>query len=195
MVAEKPAGILSFPLPNSTEKTIGDVLGGMPVHRLDRDTSGLLILAKKQEAKDVLQGIFKERKIEKKYKALVSGKVEPRAGVIKIPLGRGAKDRLRVVPKPGGRESITEYRVEKYFNNASLLDVNLKTGRTHQIRVHFSAIGHPVVGDIKYAKGNSLIKRHFLHAYYLRFIDPFTGREVELKSELPRDLDEFLKTL
>lgn len=195
IVVEKPAGFLAFPLPGSDEKTIGEMVGGLPVHRLDRDTSGLLILAKSEEAKLKLQKLFSERKIEKRYKTLVWGKVEPKEGVINIPLGRGTKDRLRVVPKSGGRESVTEYQVEKYFSDSSLLDVNLKTGRTHQIRVHFSAIGHPVVGDAKYSNRKTELERQFLHAYYLKFENPFNGKIMELKSDLPNDLRIYLNNL
>lgn len=195
LIAEKPAGLLAYPLPGSSEKTIGDILGAIPVHRLDRDTSGLLILAKSNPIKETLQELFKERKIEKKYKALVWGIVESKSGIIDMPLGRGAKDRLRVVPKSGGRESITEYKVEKYLDKYTLLDVNLKTGRTHQIRVHFSAIGHPVVGDPKYSKNKTALKRQFLHAYYLNFIDPFSKEVISIESKLPQELEKFLKSI
>lgn len=196
-VVEKPAGVLAYPLPNSDEKTIGDMVGAMPVHRLDRNTSGILILAKSNDAKAAMQKLFKERQIEKRYKALVWGKVEPNSGTINIPLGRGTKDRLRVVPAHDGREAVTEYAVEKYFCNGdqSLLDVNLKTGRTHQIRVHFNAIGHPVVGDCKYSKRKSELKRQFLHAYKIEFKNPFDGRQMEFKSELPKDLESYMKKL
>lgn len=192
MVVEKPAGALSFPLPGSDEKTIGEMVGGLPVHRLDRDTTGLLLLAKNEESKIKLQQLFSGRKIEKRYKALVWGRVEPKEGIINIPLGRGSKDRLRVVPKTGGRESVTEYKVEKYFSDSSLIDVNLKTGRTHQVRVHFSAIGHPVVGDPKYSNRKAELSRQFLHAYYLKFENPFDGKVLEFKSDLPEDLKFYL---
>lgn len=195
IVVEKPAGILSYPLPGSDEKTVGDLVGAQPVHRLDRDTSGILILAKSEDAKAKMQALFKSRQITKKYTALVWGKVEPETGEINIPLGRGRNDRLRVVPKAGGRESVTEYQVEKYFpkSDMSLLSVNLKTGRTHQIRVHMSAIGHPVVGDPKYSKKGTDLARQFLHSSYTSFIHPITGEKIELKSALPADLKIFLK--
>lgn len=196
-VVEKPAGVLSFPLPGSSEKTIGDMAKGLPVHRLDRDTSGILILAKNEEAKAAMQKLFKDRQIEKRYKALVWGNLEPAVGEINIPLGRGTKDRLRVVPSHGGRESVTQYSMEKYFNgaNTSLIDVNLKTGRTHQIRVHFNAIGHPVVGDKKYSNRKSNLSRQFLHAYKIEFKHPYTDKKISLSSDLPEDLSDYLREL
>ena len=198
LVVEKPAGVLAYPLPGKTEKTIGDMVGAMPVHRLDRDTSGIMILAKNEKAKAAMQKLFGERKIKKTYTALVQGRVEPSSGEINIPLGRGAKDRLRVVPKHSGRESATAYKVTKYFpkNNMSLLSVDLKTGRTHQIRVHFASIGHPVVGDQKYSKKSvGGLKRQFLHASEIGFTHPITGENLYLKSELPVDLNKYLFSL
>lgn len=195
MVVDKPAGMLAYPLPGSKEETIGEVMGGVPVHRLDRDTSGILILAKNENAKTVLKQIFKERNIKKIYTALVWGKVEPKQGTINMPLGRGSKDRLKVVPKTGGRESVTEYNVTEYLGDKTLLNVNLKTGRTHQIRVHFSAIGHPVVGDKKYSTKNTNLGRQFLHAKMIEFMDPFSGEAVTVESQLPQDLEKFLKSI
>jgi 23S rRNA pseudouridine1911/1915/1917 synthase len=193
-IINKPAGVLAYPLPGSDEKTVGDMVGAKPCHRLDRDTSGILILAKNDEAHQKIQAIFKARKITKKYKTLVWGKVEPEEGEINIPLGRGSKDRLKVVPKKDGRESRTQYIVEKYFPNSdmSLCDINLLTGRTHQIRVHFSAIGHPVVGDQKYSNKKTDLSRQFLHAYHVEFVSPFTGKAIKVESDLPTELKEYL---
>lgn len=197
LAVEKPAGILSYPLPGSNEKTIGDIYSALPVHRLDRDTSGIILLAKNKRAKKVMQGLFKERKIKKTYIALLWGKVEPERGEIKIPLGRGSKDRLRVVPDTAGRKSHTAYEVKKYFkvSDMTLAQVGLMTGRTHQIRVHFSAIGHPVVGDAKYSKKVTILTRQFLHASEIIFTHPYTHKLVELKSPLPNDLKSYLSTL
>lgn len=197
LVIEKPAGMLSYPLPGKSEKTVADIMHGLSVHRLDRDTSGVLLLAKNEEAKEKLQKLFASREIKKTYIALVWGNVEPSNGEIIIPLGRGTKDRLRVVPSSGGRESHTVYKVQKYFPraNMSLLSVCLKTGRTHQIRVHFQAIGHPIVGDKKYSSKRANTGRQFLHAYSLEFKDPFDGKIISLSSDLPSDLDNFLKKL
>jgi 23S rRNA pseudouridine1911/1915/1917 synthase len=197
IAVDKPAGILSYPLPGSSEQTIGDMVGAQPAHRLDRDTSGVFLLAKNEMALTALQGLFKQRKIEKKYKALVWGKVEPKTGEIDIPLGRGSRDRLRVVPKSSGRESKTIYEVTKYYPkaNISYCDINLKTGRTHQIRVHFSAIGHPVVGDQKYSNHKTDHGRQFLHAYKISFVSPFDGKNLNLTSELPSELSSYLNNL
>jgi len=209
MAVDKPAGLLVYlPENHKEEKTLVSLLSDKTsfesdgerngiVHRLDRGTSGLILVAKNKKSEFNLKKIFKERKVEKIYKALVWGKVEPNEGKINIPLGRGSKDRLRVVPKEGGRESITEYKVEEYFpqKNMTLLSVNLKTGRTHQVRVHFSAIGHPVVGDKKYSKRSTEINRQFLHAEKLRFVNPFNNEELKLTSNLSDDLSEFLASL
>lgn len=197
IAAEKPAGMLSYPLPGSDEKTIGDILGALPVHRLDRDTSGILLLAEDVKTKEAMQKLFHDRLIEKKYTALVWGKVEPKTGEIKIPLGRGAKDRLKVVPSATGRESHTLYEVTKYFpeSDMSLLSIGLKTGRTHQIRVHMKAIGHPVVGDMKYSNKKTELSRQFLHATSISFKHPVTGKEIGLSSDLSPDLADFLATL
>lgn len=209
IVVEKPAGVLAVPLSprrtvlpegqsfNRGEKTIGDLVGAIPCHRLDRDTSGIMILAKNEKAKEAMQKIFAERKIKKIYTALVWGKVEPEKGEIMIPLGRGSKDRLRVVPNVRGRTSHTLYEVVKYYpeSNMCLLTVDLKTGRTHQVRVHFSAIGHPVVGDAKYSNRKTELARQFLHASEISFVHPFTGEEICLKSKLSKDLKSFLSSL
>lgn len=206
LVAEKSAGLLVYlPQGAKQEETLHDMVweklnfkakderSGI-VHRLDKDTSGLILIAKNPNAQEKLKELFLKRTIEKKYVALVQGKLEPENGEIKIPLGRASKDRLRVVPKEMGKESVTSYKVLKYYpkNNFSLVDIGLKTGRTHQIRVHFGSIGHPVVGDPKYSRKRDDLNRQFLHAKSLRFIDPFNTKEVFVESELPEDLKNFL---
>ncbi len=197
IAVDKPAGMLSYPLPSSKERTIGDIVNAKPAHRLDRDTSGVLLMARNDKTLLALQKIFKERKIEKKYFTLVWGEVRPSKGEINIPLGRGSKDRLRVVPDGLGRESRTIYKVKKYYpkENVSLCEIDLMTGRTHQIRVHFNAIGHSVVGDNKYSKFKSQISRQFLHSYQLTFKHPLTNEIIVVKSPLPKDLEVFLKKL
>jgi len=210
MVIEKPAGILVYSPDKSrnVEITMVDILrkknklfsvgtrDGV-VHRLDRGTSGLVIFAKNKKTEISFKEYFSKRMIEKQYTALVRGKMEPQKGVINIPLGRGSKDRLRVVPKKSGRESVTSYEVAEYFpkSDFSLLRVGLKTGRTHQIRVHFSAIGHPIIGDEKYSKKITELKRQFLHADFLSFLEPFTGEKLKFKSSLPEDLNKYLVNL
>lgn len=211
MAVEKPAGVLVYHLPGETsidETTLLDMVkpklsfknpnerSGI-VHRLDRETSGIILIAKNEKTEEALKKLFKDRNIKKTYLALVHGKVTPDVGEVAIPLGRGSKDRLRVVPNEQGKESRTRYQVLKYFPKTvmSLLSVDLLTGRTHQIRVHMSAIGHPVVGDAKYANRKSDLKRQFLHAAELKFTHPFTGEEIDLKSDLPNDLKAYLNVL
>lgn len=209
LVVDKPAGLLVY-LPDGykEEETVVSILKDKLsyervgqrtgiVHRLDRDTSGVLLVAKNEKSEAEFKKIFKDRKIEKKYISLVWGIVELGEGEINIPLGRGSKDRLRVVPKEGGKNSITKYKVLKHYpkSNMTLLDIDLLTGRTHQIRVHFSAIGHPVVGDKKYSNKKTTLKRQFLHANSISFINPETSSPITIKSELPNDLSEFIKGL
>lgn len=208
IAVNKPAGLLVYlPKNHKIEETIVSILSdsiSIPknersgiVHRLDRDTSGLILVAKNNESEKKLKKMFKDREIKKQYKALVWGKVEPKEGIINIPLGRGSKDRLRIVPKEGGRKSVTKYNVSKYFpkSDMTLLSVGLLTGRTHQIRVHFSSIGHPVVGDKKYSNRKTDLKRQFLHAESLIFNNPITNEKLELKVEIPKDLSRFIDKL
>jgi 23S rRNA pseudouridine1911/1915/1917 synthase len=209
LAVEKPAGLLVYPLENDArEETLVDILrpklnfnnpterSGI-VHRLDRETSGILLVAKDEKTETMLKKEFKERNVKKIYSTLVQGRIEPKKGEIKIPLGRASKDRLRVVPSPDGRESHTLYEVERYFpkDDTSLVRAELKTGRTHQIRVHFSAIGHPVVGDKKYSSGASGLDRQFLHATEIEFVHPYTKKTVKVKSALPSDLKQYLSKL
>jgi 23S rRNA pseudouridine1911/1915/1917 synthase len=197
MVVEKPAGLLSYPLPGSDEQTVGSVLGATPAHRLDRDTTGIIVLAKNEEIKSLIQKQFAERTVVKEYMTLVWGELTPPIGEITIPLGRGAKERLKIVPSSTGRVAHTTYRVIKYFpkDDVSLVRVGLKTGRTHQIRVHMSAIGHPVVGDPKYSNKKTTLGRQFLHAAHIVFEHPVTGKKLDIKSELPVDLVEYQSSL
>lgn len=205
----KPAGTLVY-LPEGfkKEETLLDILSGKldfkeisqrngVVHRLDRETSGVILFAKNKESEEALKAIFKKREIKKYYKALCFGNITPKTGKINIPLGRGAKDRLKVVPKRSGRASVTNYEQIKYFpkSDISFLDVEIETGRTHQIRVHLSSIGYPVVGDTKYTKKKSALDRQFLHASKVSFKHPFSGKLLEITSELPNDLKTFLNQL
>jgi 23S rRNA pseudouridine1911/1915/1917 synthase len=169
------------------------------VHRLDKETSGIVIIAKTEAAFTKLQSEFKERKISKTYIALLHGKVEPVEGEIKAEVGRLPWHRSRFGILPGGRESITEYKVLEYYpgNNAghSLVEFYPKTGRTHQIRIHSRYIGHAIVADEFYAgrktarNDRKWCPRLFLHASSIKFIHPATGKEVEFKSDLPEDLE------
>jgi 23S rRNA pseudouridine1911/1915/1917 synthase len=175
------------------------------VHRLDKETSGIIIVAKTKDAFEKLQAEFKERKVSKTYVALLHGKVEPPEGEIKAEVGRLPWHRSRFGVLPGGRESSTLYKVLEYYpgNNAghSLVEFHPKTGRTHQIRIHARYIGHAIVADEFYAgrktarNDRKWCPRLFLHATSIKFIHPVTGKEVEFKSELPEDLQGVLTNL
>jgi len=188
-----------YPLANDTESRHGIV------HRLDKETSGVMIVAKNKESFDKLQAEFKSREVQKTYIALVHGKLEPSEGIVTVPVGRlpWRRDRFGVVA--GGRNSETNYKVLQFFpgNNAghTLVEFYPKTGRTHQIRIHCKYIKHAIVADEFYAgrktarNDRKWCPRLFLHAASIKFIHPTTGREVEFKSELPDDLKDVLKSL
>jgi len=175
------------------------------VHRLDKETSGLLLIAKTKEAFEQLQSQFKSRKVEKSYIALTHGRVEPKEGEIITTVGRlpWRRDRFGIVP--GGRESESKYKVISYHSKGkeafSLVEFYPKTGRTHQIRIHAKFIGHPIVGDSFYAGRKTARKdrlwcpRLFLHAKSVSFTDPITDRKVSYKSALPGELKKSLEVL
>lgn len=182
-----------------------DALRSGIVHRLDKETSGILAVAKTKNAFENLQSQFKERKVEKKYLALVHGKVEMGEGEISLPVGRLPWRRDRFGVLPGGRDSITFYKVKGFYshsgNTYTLVEASPKTGRTHQIRIHFKYLGHPLMADPFYAgrktskKDKIICPRLFLHAFYLAFNHPASGVRVEFESELPQELGECLKKL
>jgi len=175
------------------------------VHRLDKETSGVMLVAKTEEAFEKLQAEFKNREVQKTYIALLHAKVEPLEGEIKISIGRLPWRRDRFGVLPGGRESLTLYKVLHFYpgNNAghSLVEFHPKTGRTHQIRVSAKSIGHAIVADEFYAgrktarNDRKWCPRLFLHAASIKFIHPETGKGVEFKSDLPNDLTDVLKNL
>jgi 23S rRNA pseudouridine1911/1915/1917 synthase len=175
------------------------------VHRLDKETSGILIVAKTKESFEKLQAEFKSREVEKTYIALVHGKLEPETGEIKAPVGRLPWRRDRFGVLPGGREATTLYKVIKFYpgNNGghTLVEFKPKTGRTHQIRIHAKHIGHAIVGDEFYAGRKTArndrrwCPRLFLHAASIKFIHPETKKTIEFKSALPEDLQNVLNTL
>ena len=179
------------------------------VHRLDKDTSGLLIVAKNPESFVNLQAQFKNGEVEKTYTALTHGRVVPPEGMIQAPIGRLPWNRTHFGVFPGGRESKTIYKVlnykkitdKKYSEELTLLEAYPKTGRTHQIRVHFQYLGHALFGDALYAgrktirRDKEYINRHFLHATKIKFTHPKTGERVEFSSPLPEELSQFLEKL
>ncbi len=175
------------------------------VHRLDKETSGVLVIAKTKEAFEKLQSEFKSREVQKTYIALLHGKVEPEEGRIEVTIGRLPWRRDRFGVLAGGRESVTEYKVIKFYkgNNGghTLVEFSPKTGRTHQIRIHAKHIGHAIVGDEFYAgrktarNDRKWCPRLFLHAAGIKFIHPVTGKEVEFTSPLSRDLESSLHAI
>lgn len=209
MVIDKPAGLLVHPAAGQRTGTlVNALLARCPdlagsdgtlrpgiVHRLDKDTSGLMVVAKNQAAQVNLSLQIRQRSFAKGYLALVSGHLSPERGAIEAPIGRHPGDRKRMAVLAGGREARTEYQVVRYLDGYTLLEAMPETGRTHQIRVHFSAIGHPVFGDPVYGKRSSLLRRQFLHAHRLGFRLPSSGEYVEFRSELPQELEEVLERL
>ena len=209
LVVDKPAGMPVHPgvgHPDSTllnavlglDSEIGSV-GGQSrpglVHRLDKDTSGLILVAKTDQAHDHLSAQFKDRSIQKGYLALVAGYPEPTDAIIDAPVGRDPDDRKKMAVVDDGRPASTLYRTLQRFRGCSFIDVRPKTGRTHQIRVHFASIGHPIIGDETYGQADPRLERHFLHAAHLGFKHPATGERVELRAPLPNDLQAVLDEL
>lgn len=166
------------------------------VHRLDKDTSGALVVAKNKEAFDNLVDQFTKRQVVRKYYALVHGRIENEIEIDKK-IGRNEKDRIKMaVNEKNGKEAISLVSPIKIFNDYTLVEVELKTGRTHQIRVHMASINHPVVGDLVYGRANKFgIKTQLLHAYCLEFIHPRTGETIKIATDLPDDFKDFIKRI
>jgi 23S rRNA pseudouridine1911/1915/1917 synthase len=203
MVVDKPAGVVVHPGAGNLSGTLAQALagraaGGPPeragiVHRLDRDTSGLLIVAKSEVAHDALTRMLRARKIEREYLALVHGRPGAERGTVDAPLGRDSRQRTAVSTRTDRpRQAVTHFWTLEELPHATLLGVRLETGRTHQIRAHLAAIGHPVCGDARYggeAAGRVLgLTRQFLHSSNLRFAHPLIGEDVVCESKPPADL-------
>lgn len=221
LVINKPAGLVVHPGSGHHGETLVDLLkqhtkglshaGGDDrpgiVHRLDKDTSGVMVVAKNDKTHRMLAGQFSDKKVKKTYITLVHGHPSPIEGSIEAPLTRNTKNRTKITVSTGqkSRYALTHYRVERQFTTpfpASLLAVIIETGRTHQIRVHFEAIGHPVVGDTVYTRRNEGIldqilglPHQFLHAKNLEFTSPTTNKNVSYAAEMPKELKEVVKKL
>ena len=203
-VVDKPPGLVVHAAPSHSGPTLvdalGDLLGGGDperpgiVHRLDKDTSGLLVVARTEEAHRALARQVKAREVERVYLALAQGRIRSRTGTIDAPIGRHSRQRTRMaVSGAGSREARTHFTVRELLPDDSYVEARLETGRTHQIRAHFAAIGHALAGDPRYGEpGRHGLTRQFLHAHRLAFEHPASGRWVEFRSELAPDLSEAL---
>ena len=209
LVVDKPAGMTTHPAPGNPAHTlVNALLSHLPalpesdnpvrpgiVHRLDKDTSGLILVAKTRGALANLSAQFKSREVKKAYVALVKGKVAPQSGIIDAPIGRDRAHRQKMAVTDSGRPARTAYTTLKVYKGYTLVEARPETGRTHQIRVHFASVGHPIVGDATYGSKADLVGRQFLHAQRLSFKLPSTGRRVEFTSPLPPDLQKALDML
>ena len=209
LVIDKPAGMVVHPAPGHRRDTVANaLLARLPgieevgdeqrpgiVHRLDMDTSGLMVAAKNRRAHRHVSGQIKDRSVLKGYTALAKGNIDPPEGVIKARIGRDNRNRKRMAVVDIGREAETSYRAVESAPGYTLLEVVPKTGRTHQIRVHLSALGYPIVGDALYGGKDPRLERQFLHAHLLGIRLPGTGEYMEFTSPLPADLKAFLSQL
>ena len=212
IVIDKPAGMTVHPAPGNEDRTLANaVLAHAPgiegiggerrpgiVHRLDKDTSGLIVVAKNERTHTRLSEQFKSREVSKVYLALVAGHPSPPEADIDAPIGRRPHDRQRMAIVSTGRPAITRYRVVTSYSRSTLVEARPRTGRTHQIRVHLSSVGHPVVGDTTYgrpARPAEGLSRQFLHAFRLAFVHPASGETIRFTAELPNDLRSYLDRL
>jgi 23S rRNA pseudouridine1911/1915/1917 synthase len=208
MVVSKPAGLVVHPARGHHQDTLVNALLGLGislaaqgsvrpgiVHRLDKDTSGLLLIAKDDSAQHHLVEALRARRVERLYLALVRGRMPAASGTVDAPVGRHPVNRRLMAVMDGGRRAVTHYSVLDSSQEVALLEVKLETGRTHQIRVHLAHLGHPVVGDRTYGGPRLLgLTRPFLHAFRLIFPHPDDGRLIEVSSDLPEDLSQALET-
>lgn len=212
IVVNKPKGMVVHPANGNPDGTLvnailaicknslsgigGELRPGI-VHRLDKDTSGLIIVAKNDKAHINMSEQIKERNVKKTYIALVRGNVPEEEATINMPIGRSTKDRKKMAVTKNGKQAITHFKVLKRYSKYTLLEIKIETGRTHQIRVHMAEIGYPVVGDAVYSNGKNEfgIEGQMLHAYKLEFMHPITNKHMELTSPLPQYFEEILKKL
>ena len=209
LVVDKPAGMTVHPAPGHPDGTlVNAVLAHCPdlqgiggtvrpgiVHRLDKDTSGLMVVAKNDRAHRALSDQLKARAFTKEYIALTHGSVTPHEAIIDAPIGRSSANRQQMAVVERGREAVTRYRVMRYYPAHTLVEIYPTTGRTHQIRVHFASLGYPLVGDATYGKPDGRLNRHFLHASKLGFAHPSGGEYLEFTSSPSPELTAFLKSV
>ncbi len=206
-VVDKPAGLVVHPAPSHRGPTLvdelGEILGGGAdperpgiVHRLDKETSGLLVVARDDATHAALQEQVRQRQVERVYLALAGGRLASRTGTIDAPIGRASRQRTRMaVSGAASRQARTHFEVLELLGAETYLEAKLETGRTHQIRAHFGAIGHPLVGDATYGGEEKYgLRRQFLHAHRLAFAHPGTGEQLSFRSELPADLTSALNS-
>lgn len=210
IVVNKPQGMVVHPAPGNPDGTLvngllfhcslsginGVVRPGI-VHRIDKDTSGLLVVAKNDDAHEKLSAQLKERKALRKYQCIVHGNIKEDEGTIDKPIGRHPVDRKKMAVVQGGREAVTHYKVLERFGRYTLVECTLETGRTHQIRVHMASIGHSIVGDKVYGTGKEPFKTNgqLLHAKTIGFVHPDTGELVSFDSQLPEYFEDILNKL
>ena len=212
IVVNKPKGMVVHPANGNPDGTLvnailaicknslsgigGELRPGI-VHRLDKDTSGLIIVAKNDKAHINMSEQIKERKVKKTYIALVRGNVPEEEATINMPIGRSTKDRKKMAVTKSGKQAITHFKVLKRYSKYTLLEIKIETGRTHQIRVHMAEIGYPVVGDTVYSNGKNEfgVEGQMLHAYKLEFAHPITNKHMELIAPLPQYFEDILKKI
>ena len=212
IVVNKPKGLVVHPANGNPDGTLvnalmkickgtlsgigGEIRPGI-VHRLDKDTSGVLIVAKNDKAHLALCKQIKNREVKKTYLALTRGIIKENEATINMPIGRSTTDRKKMAVVKTGKEAITHFRVLERFKENTLLEINLETGRTHQIRVHLSQIGYPIVGDMVYSNGKNKfgVQGQMLHAWKIKFMHPITGKEMKIEAPLPPYFEDVLEKL
>lgn len=212
IVVNKPKGLVVHPANGNPDGTLvnalmkickgtlsgigGEIRPGI-VHRLDKDTSGVLIVAKNDKAHLALCEQIKNREVKKTYLALTRGIIKENEATINMPIGRSTTDRKKMAVVKTGKEAITHFKVLERFKENTLLEINLETGRTHQIRVHLSQIGYPIVGDMVYSNGKNKfgVQGQMLHAWKIKFMHPITGKEMEIEAPLPPYFEDVLEKL
>lgn len=200
LIADKPAGMLTHPLTFEKDTTLangviyhfqqnGEEWGCHPLYRLDRNTSGLVVFAKLSQLQHQLGG---HDRLHRSYKAIVHGILAEKQGTIDAPIGRQENSMILHCVAADGKYAVTHYKVLAEYSSYSLVELWLETGRTHQIRVHMTHIGHPLLGDDLYGGSRELISRHALHAYKVQFVHPFSGKDITIQSPLPPDMARLL---